>query len=77
MVIYHAKGLTARSQARDLLALAAAEHWGCLPCPKSPGVRAASPISPNMMGGTSTCPTAGTGPCAPWTGPPWGWTSSL
>ena len=34
MVIYHAKGLTARSQARDLLALAAAEHWGLSPLPQ-------------------------------------------
>lgn len=34
MVIYRAKGLTARSQARALLALAAAEHWGLSPLPQ-------------------------------------------
>ena len=34
MVIYRAEGLTARSQARELLALAAAEHWGLSPLPQ-------------------------------------------
>lgn len=33
MVIYGAQGLTARTQARELLALAAAEHWGLAPLP--------------------------------------------
>lgn len=34
MIVYGAKGLTARSQARDLLALAAEEHWGVSPLPE-------------------------------------------
>ena len=34
MVIYSAKGLTARAQARELLALAAAEHWELSPLPE-------------------------------------------
>lgn len=34
MVIYGAEGLTTRSQARELLALAAAEHWDLAPLPE-------------------------------------------
>lgn len=34
MVLYCAKGLASRAQARDLLALAAAEHWGLSPLPE-------------------------------------------
>lgn len=34
MVIYRAAGLTSRQQARELLALAAAEHWGLSPLPE-------------------------------------------
>ena len=34
MVIYSAEGLTRRSQARELLALAAKEHWGLSPLPE-------------------------------------------
>ena len=34
MVIYSANGLTRRSQARELLALAAKEHWGLSPLPE-------------------------------------------
>ena len=34
MVVYGADGLTSRAQARDLLALAAAEHWGLMPLPE-------------------------------------------
>ena len=34
MIVYGARGLTARSQARDLLALAAEEYWGLSPLPE-------------------------------------------
>lgn len=34
MVVYSAEGLTARAQARNLLALAAKEHWGLSPLPE-------------------------------------------
>lgn len=34
LIVYGARGLTARSQARDLLALAAGERWGLSPLPE-------------------------------------------
>lgn len=34
MFVYGAKGLTARRQARDLLALSVREHWGLSPLPE-------------------------------------------
>ena len=50
MVIYHARGLTARSQARDLLALAAAEHWGLSPLPQIARREGGKPYFPNHDG---------------------------
>lgn len=50
MVIYHAKGLTARSQARDLLALAAAEHWGLSPLPQIARREGGKPYFPKHEG---------------------------
>lgn len=46
MVIYGAEGLTARSQARELLALAAAEHWGLAPLPAISRLEKGKPYFP-------------------------------
>ena len=46
MVIYHAKGLTARSQARDLLALAVKECWGLSPLPEIARRKGGKPYFP-------------------------------
>ena len=47
MVIYLAEGLTARGQARDLLALAAAERWGLFPLPEIARRPGGKPFFPN------------------------------
>lgn len=43
MVIYSASGLTSRKQARELLALGAAEHWGLSPLPEISHHKAGKP----------------------------------
>lgn len=46
MIVYGAKGLTARSQARDLLALAVGEHWGLSPLPEITRQEVGKPFFP-------------------------------
>lgn len=46
MVIFGAKGLTSRAQARELLALAAAEHWGLSPLPETARQEGGKPFFP-------------------------------
>ncbi len=46
MVIYSAKGLTSRAQARDLLALAVRETWGLSPLPEIARREGAKPFFP-------------------------------
>ena len=64
MVIYGARGLTARSQARDLLAQAAAAEWGLFPLPdiaRHPGGKPYLPDHPSLhfnlshSGGLALC----------------------
>jgi len=46
MFIYGAKGLTSRAQARELLALAAAEAWGLSPLPEIDRHKGGKPFFP-------------------------------
>lgn len=46
MVIYSAGGLTSRARARELLALAAAEHWGLTPLPEIARRKGGKPFFP-------------------------------
>ena len=49
-MVYGADGLTRRAQARDLLALAAAEHWGLSPLPELHRAAHGKPCFPREMG---------------------------
>lgn len=50
MVIYRTNNLTARSQARELLAIAAAEHWGLSPLPEIARHEGGKPFFPGQTG---------------------------
>ena len=50
MVLYSAKNLTARSQARELLALAAGETWGLSPLPRIARQEGGKPFFPEQEG---------------------------
>lgn len=50
MFLYRAEGLTARSQARELLALAAAEVWGLASLPEISRRRGGKPFFPEHEG---------------------------
>ena len=50
MVIYGARGLTARSQARELLALAVQEAWGLSPLPEIARREGGKPFFPKYEG---------------------------
>lgn len=52
LVIYGARGLTGRAQARELLAMAAEEHWGLSPLPetaRAPGGKPYFPGKPELQ----------------------------
>ena len=70
MVLYSAKNLTARSQARELLALAAGETWGLSPLPRIARQEGGKPFFPEQEGRHFNLSAAW--PCAPWTTPRWG-----
>ena len=48
MIIYQAKGLASRAQARDLLALAAQEVWGLSPLPEIARLEHGKPFFPGL-----------------------------
>lgn len=50
LVLYIGKNLTARAQARDLLALAAQEHWGLSPLPEIARQEGGKPFFPGLAG---------------------------
>ena len=77
MFLYRAEGLTARSQARELLALAAAEVWGLASLPEISRRKGGKPFFPEHEGSSSTSATAERWLCAPWTAARWGWISRL
>ena len=76
MVLYGLDGMTHRSQAYGLLAVGLREHWDLEQLPSIARGKRGKPLFRTSPSSASTSATADPGPCVPWTGTRWGWTSS-
>ena len=70
MLIYSASGLTARAQARDLLALAVRETWGLSPLPEIACQEGGKPYFPGYPGLHFNLSHSGDLALCPSSGPP-------